>query len=116
MSKLEEVYTDLKLKKKQRSEIQKMFRDEMNQNERWIEINEEIAKLREEKKAIENELKAAAQSDLEKLEGLKLEIATDQEMLADIALNMFVKEETVEIIDEYDQAWYPEFKVAFKKL
>ena len=68
------------------------------------------------KKAIENELKAAAQSDLDKLDELKVDIAADQEMLADIALNMYVKEETVEIIDEYDQAWYPEFKVAFKKL
>ncbi len=116
MSKLEEVYADLKIKKQQRAEIQKMFRDELTQNERYTEINEEIAKLREEKKAIENEVKASSKADIDKLEELKVEIATAQEMLADIALNMYVKEETVEIIDEYDQAWYPEFKVAFKKL
>jgi hypothetical protein len=116
MSKLEETYAALQIKKKQRAEIQKMFRDELTQSERYTEINEEMKKLREERKAIENEIKAGSQADLDKLDELKVEIANDLEMLADIALNMYVKEETVEIIDEFDQAWYPEFKVAFKKL
>ena len=48
-------------------------------------------------------------------EELKIEIETDQELLADQALNMYVKNETVEIKDEYDQTWYPVFKVSFKK-
>ena len=33
----------------------------------------------------------------------------------DQALNMYVKNETVEIIDEYEQTWHPVFKVSFKK-
>lgn len=116
MTKIEEIYQGLKQKKKQKAEIQKMFRDELNQNERYVEINEQIARLREEKKAIENETRAADPSSADQLEALKIDIASDQEMLADVSLNMYVKEETVEIIDEYDQAWYPEFRVNFKKL
>ena len=49
------------------------------------------------------------------LEELKLDIATDQELLADIALNMYVNSQQVEIVDEFDQKWHPQFKVQFRK-
>jgi len=92
-----------------------MFKDEMSQDQRYGEVVEEMTRLREEKKSIENEIKAGAVNESNELDELKLDIATDQELLADIALNMYVKEETVEIIDEFDQKWHPLFKVSFKK-
>jgi len=52
---------------------------------------------------------------MDRFDELKIDIDTDTELLADIALNMYVKEELVEIIDEYENAWYPHFKVNFKK-
>lgn len=116
MQKLEEVYKNLQHKKKEKAEIVKMFRDELTQKERYAEIAEEMKKLREEKKGIEQEIKAGAPKEYDRLEELKVDIAADQELLADIALNMYAKEETVEIVDEHDQAWYPQFRVAFKRL
>ena len=67
------------------------------------------------KKTIENEVRAEYSSEMDRLDDLKIEIDTDQELLSDIALNMYVREEVVEIIDENDVAWYPQFKVTFKK-
>lgn len=113
MQKLEQVYGRLQKAKKERREINKMIKDELNSNAQYQELIEEIKDLRDKKKSIEQDVKSG--SDGDRLEDLKLEIQTDQELLADIALNMYVNEETVEIVDENDEKWYPQFKVAFKK-
>lgn len=114
MPNLEEVYKRLEENKKKRKEINKMLKDELASDPRHKELVEEMAAMREEKKGIEQNV-IARSGELIQLEELKIEIATDQELLADIALNMFTKNETVEIIDEYEQTLHPVFKVAFKK-
>lgn len=114
MAKLEEIYKRLEVSKKKKREIGKMMKDELTHNARYQELVEEMKTLREEKKGIEQDVRASS-SEFSQLDGLKLDIQTDQELLADIALNMYVKDENVEIIDEYDNAWYPVFNVKFKK-
>ncbi|PJE77251.1 hypothetical protein COV05_00155 [Candidatus Uhrbacteria bacterium CG10_big_fil_rev_8_21_14_0_10_48_16] len=114
MPKLEEIYHRLEANKKRRKEINKMLKDELTHSSRYQEIVEEMQTLREEKKGIEQNVRAG-NSDASDLDEIKIEIQTDQELLADMALNMYVKNETVEIKDEYDQTWYPVFKVNFKK-
>ena len=114
MPNLEEIYHRVEANKKRRKEINKMFRDELTHNARHKEIVEEMQTLREEKKGIEQQVRSA-QPESQELEDIKMEIQTDQELLADMTLNMYVKNETVEIKDEYDQTWYPVFKVNFKK-
>ncbi len=113
MPKLEEVYRRVQKAKKERTEINKMVRDELSSNAAYQELVEEMVELRDKKKTIEQDAKSG--SDGDRLEILKADIQSDQELLADIALNMYANEETVEIIDEYDEKWYPQFKVAFKK-
>lgn len=114
MSTLEDIYARLEKNKKRRKEINKMLKDELSHSSRYQEILEEMKTLREEKKGIEQDVRAG-NSDVAELEELKAEIQTDQELLADQTLNMYLKNETVEIKDEYDQTWYPVFKVNFKK-
>lgn len=114
MSQLNEVYQRIQANKKRQKELRQILKDELSHHARYQELLEEIKTLREEKKGIEQQVQAQS-SDAEELEELKMEIQTDTELLADIALNMYVKDETVEIIDEYDQTWHPIFKVSFKK-
>ncbi len=114
MSQLNEIYQRILVNKKRQKEIRQILTDELSHNSRYKEITEEMKTLREEKKGIEQHVRAQS-SDAQELEELKIEIDTDQELLADVALNMFMKDETIEIIDEYDQTWHPVFKVAFKK-
>lgn len=113
MQKLESVYARIKKNKKEQSELNKMFKDELGADARYQEIVEELKTLRDEKKGIEQGVKSG--SDGDKLEGLKIDIQTDQELLSDIALNMYSNEENIEIVDEYDNKWYPQFRVTFKK-
>lgn len=112
---IEEVYRRLENNKKEIREINKMIRDQMVHIERHKEIIEEMKALREEKKSLENSIKADSQTEIDRLDDLKIEVSTDRELLADLALNKFLANESVEIVDEYDNRWVPFFSVTFKK-
>lgn len=114
MPKLEEIYKRLEINKKRRRELNKMLKDELAHHPEHQEIVDEMKTLRERKKGIEQDIRANT-PDIQELDDIKIEIQTDQELLADLALNMYANNETVEITDEYEQTWYPVFKVSFKK-
>lgn len=115
MPSLEEVYGRMRAKKREKSEIQKAFKDELANNPRYQQVAEQLKTLKEEKKSLENQAWASASADAQKLDLLALDIKSDQEMLSDLALNMYTKGETVEIVDEFNVRWVPKFNVAFKK-
>jgi|GEM_PF-481621 len=115
MPSLQEVHARLRAKKREKSEIQKAFKDELVNNPRYQQISEQLKTLKEEKKSIENQAWAAASTDAEKLDLLSLDITSDKVLLSDIALNMYTKGETVEIVDEHNTRWVPSFAVNFKK-
>lgn len=115
MPSLQEVHARLLAKKREKSEIQKAFKDELVNNARYQQISEQLKTLKEERKSIENQAWAAASQDAEKLDLLALDITSDKELLSDIALNLYTKGETVEIVDEHNTRWVPSFAVSFKK-
>ena len=115
MKSLEEVHEKIRSKKRERSEIVAMFREELEHNERHKQIVEEMKKLRAEKKTIENQVYSSSSNDLEKMELLKFDIKSDQDMLSDIAINMYTEGKTVEIVDDHNQRWVPNFSVRFTK-
>lgn len=115
MPSLEEVYGRLRDKKREKSEIQKSFKDELANHPRYQQVVDEFKRLKEEKKSIENQTWAAASADAQKLDLLTLDIASDREMLSDIALTMYADGKTVEIVDEQNVKWVPKFSVSFKK-
>lgn len=115
MQNLQEAHTVLVQKKKERREINKMFQDELKHHGDYQKILEDMKVLRERKKSIENQIKASALANANQMDVLALEIKDQNQMLADIALNMYVANETVEVIDEENARWLPEFSVRFKK-
>ena len=115
MQSLQDIHARLKEKKREKKEIMKAFKDEMAHNPRYQQILETLKTLKEEKKSIENQSWANASGDAEKLDSLNLDIKADKELLSDVALNMYVKGETVEVIDDLNQRWTPEFSVNMKK-
>jgi hypothetical protein len=115
MPSLQEVHARLRSKKKERSDLQKAFKDELAGHPRYGQVVEEFKRLKEEKRSIENQVWAAASADAQKLDLLSLDIKSDREMLSSIALTMYAKGETVEIVDEHQVRWVPAFTVSFKK-
>ncbi len=115
MKELRDVHALIQEKKRRRREITRSFQDELAQNGQYKEVVEQLKKLREKKKSIENAVYAAAAQEAEKMDLLKLEIKDHNQMLADIALSLYAQNRPVEIVDENETRWTPEFSVRFKK-
>ncbi|MBT6254373.1 hypothetical protein HOI83_04045 [Candidatus Uhrbacteria bacterium] len=115
MSRLQETYNELQVAKHELRDLNKMLKDELASSAKYQELVAESKVLREQKKSIENDIKSNALKDAQRMDDLKLEIASLNELLSDLSLNMYIAKETVEIMDEANQRWVPSFKVAFKK-
>lgn len=114
MPNLNEVYSRLQQKKKDRRELNAAYQDELKNHARYQEISAQMKALREEKKSIENELITQAGTGQD-LDLLKLDIKTDMELLSDLALTMYIDDRTCQIIDEWNNRWIPMFSVRFAK-
>ena len=115
LEKLQEAYKQLTDKKAQRKEIQASFKDDLDTNARYREIAEELKALREEKKQIENEVYSRSMVDVQRMEDLKQDVKTHEMLVSDLAVNLMMQNESVEVTDEYNNKYEAQFGVKFKK-
>ena len=116
MKDISQVYFRTQEKKKRKNELSKMIRDDLSNNADYKQMVEELRVLREKKKSIENEVVASCLSDVGEIDSLKLQIASAQELMSDIALTMYTEGKTVEILDEERGVkMTPLFSVKFQK-
>ncbi|MEI8343727.1 MAG: hypothetical protein WCF93_02115 [Candidatus Moraniibacteriota bacterium] len=115
MQNVQEVFNKIREMKKEQKDLRDMYKDALAQADEYEELVEEIATLREKKKQIETRIQAELGRAWEKFDDLKREVETEKEMLNDIALTTLMKGETVEVKDEFDNAYEPIWKVNFKK-
>lgn len=116
MSKLHEVFNRLQEQKKDQRELKKMYREALVTNAQYQELIQELDVLKIKKKQIEAGVKADFKAEFDQLEGLKLNIAGDKQMLSDIALTQFSSGEEVKIVDENKVEYEPIFNVRFQKV
>ncbi len=115
MSSLQEVFDRIQKTKKEQKEIKQAYRDALDNSAEFRRISEELKTLKTQKQQIELDAKREFSAEFTKLEDLKIDLDSDQEMLSDLALNQLVKGETVEITDQYESKYEPVFSVKFKK-
>ncbi len=115
MPQLQEIYDRIKQFKEEQKIIRDAYKNELSNNAEYQELKDELDSLKQKKKEIEAEIKRGMNNDFIKLEDLKLDIDTDNEMMSDLAFNKLVKGETVEIVDEFGQKYIPIFRVKFEK-
>ncbi|MDX9893719.1 MAG: hypothetical protein RB292_04925 [Patescibacteria group bacterium] len=116
MKNLQDIFNRTQKLKKEQRELKAVYRDALKNSDHYQKILEEIKSLRETKKQIEDGIKADMQSSFQKLENLKYDIETENELMSDLALNHLVKGEPINIKDEYDNEYEPIFAVRFRKL
>ena len=116
MKNLQEVFNRLQKTKRKQKEIKLAYKDALLTATGYKELIEEIKTLKEKKKRKEQDIKNDFTQEFDKLEELKADSETDQEMLSDIALNNLVKGETVKVVDEAENDYEPVFNVKFKKV
>jgi hypothetical protein len=116
MQDLKTVYDSLRAKKKERRDLARSFQDSLRHNGEYQQLLDEIKRLREKKRSIEDQAKAEALSDVRQLDALKDEIKNVNELLSDITVAKFLNREQVEIVDEAENVrLVPVFSVRFKK-
>ncbi len=115
MQDVQDIFKRIQVAKKQQKDLKAAYNDALKGTPEYNEINDKLKTLRERKKQIENTIKESFGSELTKIEDLKIDIASDMEMLSDIALTQVMKGETVQVTDEYNNTYDPIFSVKFKK-
>lgn len=112
---LQELHNDLRAKKDERKKLKQAIKDELKHHSRYAEVVDEMGTLREEKKSIENQVRESVPQDAARLDDLDAEIKADEELMSDLAMNLILKNESVELRDEYENKYHPLMKVIFKK-
>lgn len=115
LSRLQELHTELRQKKDERKKLKAAIKDELKHHSRYAEVLDEMMTLKAEKKSIETQVREAVPQDSARLADLDAEIKADEELMSDLAMNLILKNESVELRDEYENRYVPLMKVIFKK-
>ena len=116
MKDLNSVFSQIQKLKKEQREIRAAYKDSLKSSDVYQKILDELTELKNRKKEIEDGIKLEMKSSFEKLENLKYDIETSNEMMSDIALTHFAKGEPIQIKDEYENEYEPIFSVKFRKI
>ena len=115
MQDIQEIFNRIQENKKKQKDIRSAYKSALESSGEYKEVCEKIKTLRERKKQIENTTKESFAGELTKLDDLKIDLESDAVVLSDLALSSFVKGNTVQVVDEYNNKYEPVFKVNFKK-
>lgn len=115
MKDLQSVFNHIQEMKKEMKDIKREYSDALYNADDLEVLNDELKKLKERKKQIELRVQESMGSRYAKFEELKDEIASEQEMLNDLAMTTLMDGKTVEVLDEYQNRYEPLFVVKFKK-
>ncbi len=115
MNDLQEVFNRIRETRTKQKEIRQIYKDALEASHEYQEILEKLDTLKARKKQIEFDLKNDNTNNFKAMDAYKMHVKTDMEMLSDLALNKLMAGETVEVKDEDDQKYEPQFSVRFKK-
>lgn len=116
MQDIQEVFVRIQEAKKKMKDLKESYKDALSTSEEYKNITDQLKTLRERKKTVENSIKESFSSELMQIDDLKIDIASDMELISDIALTKVMKGESIQIKDEHDQEFEPIFAVKFKKI
>jgi hypothetical protein len=115
MVELQKVFLHMNETKKEKKKISDIYKEVLSNSKPYQDALEAFTATKTKKQQIESALKAELRSELDQLDAFNMSIASDIELINDIALTTLMKGETVELTDEYDTKYEPVFSVKFKK-
>jgi len=113
---IQDVFNRIKEKKKELKDLRAVCKDVIDSSEACKEVNEKLKVLREKRKQIMAVVQEQCSGELTKIEDLKIDIESDEDMLTDMAMTKYIKGESIELQDQYDNNYEPVFTVKFKKV
>jgi len=115
MQNLNEVFKRIQDRKREQKQIRAIYKDALESNNQYLEVLEQLKSLNDKKKKIVAAVQIDFKEELDKLEEIKLNIVSDNQLLLDISLHNLFAAQTVKIIDEYKVEYEPKFSVKFKR-
>lgn len=116
MQDIQSVFNRIQENKKKMKDLKDAYKDALSTSQQYKEVTEELKLMKEKKKDIEATIRGQFANEFMQIEDLKIDIASDQELLSDIAMTQIMKGETVAVTDNYENEYEPIFKVNFKKV
>lgn len=114
MPSLADVYRRLKTSQKKQKELNDMYKDALTHSKSYQEVKDELEKLLEKKRRIEAAVKADFVTEQAEIDKIKTSMASDKQLLTDMAITQLMKGQEVEITED-DVSYEPVFNVKFKK-
>ena len=102
------------LAEEQRS-IRKEYKDLLSHDMEYQKLTEEMKAMREQKKLVESHAQEQMGTRYLRFEELRDEITELKQMISDVAMTTLMKGESIEIADEDNTLYEPQFSVTFKK-
>ncbi|MDZ7612025.1 MAG: hypothetical protein U5L10_04640 [Candidatus Moranbacteria bacterium] len=115
MQKVQDIFDQLEEIKKQQKEIKEEYRDALSNDDEYDGIKEQVKELNDKKKQIETKIQNQMGQRFQQLEELKDKQKELKQMLSDVAMNNLMNGETIEVKDEANTIYEPQFSVTFKK-
>ncbi len=115
MKEIQEIFNELKEAKREQSEIRAEYKDALGQNQEYQELAEQLEELKMRKKELETITQSQMGSRWDKIDDLKMTIADLKQIQSDIAMTTLMEGKPVEVVDEYNNLYEPNFSVSFKK-
>jgi len=112
---IQDVFIAIQEKKAELKDLKSVCKQIQDNSAEFKEIEEKMKVLREKRKSVLSAIQSQCANEVTKIEDLKIDIESDQEMLNDIAMLKYTKGEPIEIKDKYDNEYEPVFSVKFKK-
>lgn len=111
-----DIFKRMQEAKKESRELKRSYKDALSVNGEYQKVLEELEALKLKKKQVEGVVKDSFKEEFDKLEGLKLHIAGDNQLISDLAVRKLAEGEMIKLVDEYKVEYEPVFSVRFKKM
>ena len=114
-NKIQEMYNEIKEAQKKKKELQTAIKDAFENYKEYQEIKEQMEKLKVRRKEIENQVRQQYASEFNDLDDVKTDIKDTKMVLSDMMWNMLMKNEKIEVVDEYNTKYVPQVVVSLRK-
>ncbi|MBU1132571.1 hypothetical protein KKC32_05005 [Patescibacteria group bacterium] len=115
LDRIKEMHKEILEAQKKKKDLSQVIKDGFAQYTEYKDITEEMNKLRERRKQIELQVRQEYSSEYTQLEDISTDIKDSKTVLSDLIWNELMKNNTVEVTDEWENKYVPQVTVILKK-
>ena len=115
MTQLQDVYFRFRKNKEDQKKIRATYREALGNTPEHGDVVDKIKALREQKRQIEEKVRAQFFKEFEQIDELKTSESEDKVLLGDLVLSHLMKGEIVKVRDENNNSYDPIVKIIFQK-